>query len=387
MSTAQKILVATFARPNFLLVERATRNQGIAVAQVDPTLDAVSACVPSDTPTVVVVDALQYEEKALQFCKGVKSKYQHSRILFLGTRADISSVAKAISAGARDYFLPHTPIDELVALIAGAVANKSPPDDSLCGRVRSTLPAGRTPDGRYQMHDGSLVTPTEALLHCESLGLSGEDIVTVLGLSEEQIASLNESLRKSVHGNVMGWLWSLLGGSPHTSATTDSPQNAGADAPLITLLSVLGVLIAAVIGWRLLFMGNKQLPADHFVTLKGAVRYEDGSALETPVSLIFGLSVDDAATPLYAGVATVDASAGAFSTLVRVPSQYAPPYIFRVAILGRSLLPLGPAAVPSACSDLLTTPLVADASRAQITIRCPKPDSKVKDQVTGDAVK
>jgi hypothetical protein len=237
------------------------------------------------------------------------------------------------------------------------------------------------------MHDGSLVTPKEALLHCESLGLSGEEVATVLGLSEEQVATLNKSLRKSSRGNVLSSLWGLLDRRANPSGTAYSPEKISTDAPLIPLISVLGVLIAAAIGWRLLFMGYKSPPTDRFVTLKGEVNYADGSPVEAPISLMFGLTVDDSETPLYAGVATVDTSTGDFSTSVRVPSKHAPPYIFRVAILNKSLLPLEPEVVPSACSDLLTTPLVVDASIARLTVHCPKPDPKAKDSATGNTIK
>lgn len=384
MTTHTHMLVATFARANFLLVDRATRNLGIKVSQVEPTLDAMSASLPSDSSTVVVIDALQNERKALDFCKSLKSRFPELRILFLSGSTDIATVARAITVGVSDFFLPHTPIDELMTLFTDAVARRSPSDASLFGRVRSRLPISRTPDGGYLMSDGSIVTDSEAVLKCETTGLDVDEIACALGIPQEQVAALLAPPRGGQHGSLTDRLKEILGVGCTPRQSDYHGDSTGAESPLTPLLSVLGVLVVAAIAWRLLFMGSRAAPLDRFVPLQGVVRYEDGSPLTAHATLMFGVQSDSAvAPPLYSGVATVDRDTGVFSTSLRVPSVESPPHTFSVAILDRSLLPLAPEVVPLPCSDLLTTPLVVDAAVAHVTVRIPKPQREMKEGADG----
>lgn len=381
MTTRTRMLVATFTRANFLLVDRATRNLGIVVSQVEPTLDAMSASVPTDSSTVVVVDALQNERKALDFCKSLKSRFPELRILFLGGSTDIATVARAIAVGVSDFFLPHTPIDELMTLFSDAVAHRSPSDASLFGRVRSRLPVSRTPDGGYLMYDGSVVTDSDAVMKYGTAGLTVDEIACALGLAQEQVAALLASPRSKQNESLSDRLKEILGVGCTPRQTDYQSDRASAESPLTPLLSVLGVMVVVAIAWRLFFMGSRATPQDRFVPLQGVVQYEDGSPLTAHATLMFGVQSDGAvAPPLYSGVATVDHDTGVFSTSLRVPSEEPPPHAFSVAILDRSLIPLAPDVVPLPCSDLLTTPLTVDATVTHVTVRIPKPQREMKER-------
>jgi len=336
-------------------------------------MEAVSQHLGESGHGVIVIDAIQYEDKALKVCRGIKAKYPSLQALVLAGRSDIASVAKAIRYGATNYFLLHTPVDELMEILAGALANKPAVADSLFGRVRAKLPIGRSPEGACQMPDGTSISMKDGILQCESLGLVQEDIATLLGMSAEQMTAIQTAASRTREGGlgarVLALLVSLLPNSDSSPPQVGHPCSA-----LSSALGLLGVLVAGVIGWRLLFHPRGAPSQDRFVTLKGTVAYEDGTRFQAPAALVFGLeSADSVAAPIHAGFATLDQATGAFEAMVRLHIDNAPPYRFRVALLDTSLLPLSADLAPASCTDLATTPLTVVTEGQPAVITCPKP--------------
>lgn len=281
------ILVATFARPNFLLVERATRNQGVPCVQVDLTADAVSRYLDDSRERVVVVDAIQHEDKALEVCKGITAKYPGVRALVLAGRSDIATVAKAIRCGASNYFLLHTPIEELMEIVAGSVANRPVVTDSLFGRVWSALPSA--PDGNGICHtpSGQSLNVRDAITQCCQLGLPPEGVAEQLRLSPDaiqKVLSHNRPTRRE------SWLTRLGDVLPDLKGSTTTREGSS----LKPLLGVLLTLALLGVGWRLL---GRESPAHY---LSGTVTFA-GSPLKCGLIRFIPEEAGGSPRPIVAG--------------------------------------------------------------------------------------
>ncbi|NCA17762.1 MAG: hypothetical protein EBS90_12100 [Betaproteobacteria bacterium] len=253
------ILVATFARPNFLLIERATRSQGVPCVQVDLTADAVSRYLDDSRERVVVVDAIQHEDKALEVCKGITAKYPGVRALVLAGRSDIATVAKAIRCGASNYFLLHTPIEELMEIVAG-----------IC----------HTPSGQS-------LNVRDAITQCCQLGLTPEGVAEQLRLPPDAIQKVlanNRPTRRS------SWLTRLGDVLPDLKGSTTTSERSS----LKPLLGVLLTVALLGVGWRLL---ARESPAHY---LSGTVTFS-GSPLKCGLIRFIPEEAGGSPRPIVAG--------------------------------------------------------------------------------------
>ena len=284
----QEIVIATFARPNFLLVERATRNHGIPCVQVDLTAEAVSQHLGEVGHGVIVIDAIQYEDKALEVCRVVKAKYPSLQALVLADRSDIAAVAKAIRCGASNYFLLHTPVDELMGILAGAVANKPAVADSLFGRVWSALPSPPNKEGMCFTPSGQSQNVLDAVTQCSQLGLSPEEVAEHLRLKPEEIQEILTTRKGTQRESWLSRFGNLVPGL-QASTTTSEGQ--------FTLKPLLGVLLTlALVGaaWRLLARESPAHNLSGTVTFAGSplkcglIRFIPEEAGESPRPIVAG---------------------------------------------------------------------------------------------------
>jgi hypothetical protein len=196
--SVSQILVATYSRANFLLVERASRNRGAPVIQVEQTVEALQPFLAgSHRHCVTIIDGLQGEGRALEFCGVVIAKYPQAWVLFMGSLAENTLLAKAAATGVRNFFTVHTPLEQLVALLGDALAERSPPHDSLFGSVCAQIPTVTRAGSEYTLQSGLKLSVASAITQCESLGLTASECMALLAVSPEQYESARRTKSKS----------------------------------------------------------------------------------------------------------------------------------------------------------------------------------------------
>lgn len=373
---ASEIVVATLSRPHFLLVERATRNQDISVRRVDPTLEGVSSCLAEASDVVVVVDAVQEVRKALVFCRTVKAKHPRTRILILGSRADVGIVASAVSAGATNVFLTHTPVDELSAVLADAVGNKPVNTKSLFGRVWSVIPGPPDKDGICRNRCGQQYPLQKAIAHCQALGLEPGVIAEQLKLPADKLEAILKNVGKTPSQSMLSRLGSLV------PAAEDLQMSTGEASSLKPLFSVFVLLCGLFAGWKLLAGGLFGQPREPFsyCHIQGSMTYDDGGVLPVPDVILTFIPVDvatDGRRHPRTGQATLVSETGRFdfaSTRRRGDGVVAGWH--KILVTGPNRFPLAANVVPVEYASFDTTPLKVDARIGRLELKVRRPSAR-----------
>lgn len=252
MDTTCKILIATFSRPTALLIERVTRNH-ITTEVVDPTTESLSVALASAQHGVVVLDALQQEAKVIECARTVLAKQRDARLVILTSRPDTAVVARAAVAGAWNFALPHTPTDELLSMLKEAIQGQPASAESVFGRIRACIPIGMNSAGDCMLPTGEAVPAGEAVANCEALGLTIEEVASVLGVPLDTLEGIRRAHRRrtqrgGVVADVLAAIERLLGGSNASSgrAAGDRPSV----RPAVVAWSVAAV-VAVGVAWSL----------------------------------------------------------------------------------------------------------------------------------------
>ena len=131
---AHRILVADDDRAIRDAVGRALELEGYDVATVPDGAAALERTM-TDPPDLLVLDVMMPGVDGLAVCRSLRRQGDHTPILVLTARTEVSDRVSGLDAGADDYLPKPFALDELLARVRALLRRAQPPAGDTGGRV------------------------------------------------------------------------------------------------------------------------------------------------------------------------------------------------------------------------------------------------------------
>jgi DNA-binding NarL/FixJ family response regulator len=214
------VLVATHSKHVASRVGAKAKCVGMATISVEPASETIIQSISKLKACVVLIDAQTDKANALAVSKAVSERVPEAKLVILGSNADLELAARAIVAGASCFVLESTPPAELADALSRAAAGKDPNEQTMFGRVYSSLalPGGR--DGWFRTPSGHRLTTEDAIKQWDQFGLSADEIAAYLQVRHSEAENVARQTRAVIRPSLISQISDLFtpaGGSSRSS--------------------------------------------------------------------------------------------------------------------------------------------------------------------------
>jgi DNA-binding NarL/FixJ family response regulator len=172
-----------------------------AIFETDPGLQVVGTAadgaealelVPQLQPDLILMDLKMPVMNGVQATRHIRQKYPDIKILVLTTYDADEWVFDAIRSGAAGYLLKDTQREALIAAIRDTMADKTPVDSAIAGKLFAQVVQGTS--GSQSTLIDTLTEREKDILRLLGAGLSNADIAARLYFSEGTVRNYVSSI-------------------------------------------------------------------------------------------------------------------------------------------------------------------------------------------------